>query len=413
MRPLCPRFLHPAPGRLPEPMTRVTKLLARSIPLHAEISNALVDFSGMTGSIVALVADSGPTDSPVVGFGFGSIGRYAQTDIIRERMAPRIMAADPETTCDPDGKLDPVRMRQIMLRNEKPGGHGERSVAVGAIDMAAWDLASKLAGVPLYQLLWKRFGGRTEDTRVEVYAAGGYYHSGDSLGTLQRELAGYLEAGYTGVKIKIGGAPLAEDLERIRVAIEVVGEAGRIAVDANGRFELNQAIEWGKALEPLGLRWLEEAGDPLDYALQNALAQAYPHPLATGENLFSDIDVRNLLRYGGLRPDRDILQMDPGLSYGLSEYLRMLSSLKDAGWSSGQCHPHGGNLFNLHVALGMQLGGTEAYPGVFAPFGGFGESVEINNGRASPPNVPGIGWETKPDLMAHFTALLRDNGVST
>jgi L-alanine-DL-glutamate epimerase-like enolase superfamily enzyme len=137
-------------------MTRITKLVARSIPLHAEISNALVDFSGMTGSIVALVADSGPTNSPVAGFGFGSIGRYAQTDIIRERMAPRIMEADPEATCDPDGQLDPVRMRQIMLRDEKPGGHGERSVAVGAIDMAAWDLASKLAGVPLYHLLWER-----------------------------------------------------------------------------------------------------------------------------------------------------------------------------------------------------------------------------------------------------------------
>jgi len=131
--------------------------------------------------------------------------------------------------------------------------------------------------------------------------------------------------------------------------------------------------------------------------------------MATGENLFSRPDVRNLLRYAGLRPDRDILQMDPGLSYGLPEYLEMIDEMKQHGWGTRSCFPHGGNLFNLHVAIGLNLGGTEAYPGVFAPFGGFGESVRIKDGRASPPCAHGIGWETKPDLMEHFSALLRDN----
>jgi L-alanine-DL-glutamate epimerase-like enolase superfamily enzyme len=392
-------------------MTRITKVLARTIPLRADISNALVSFAGMTGSVVALIADSGTRSGPVIGYGFGSIGRYAQTEIIRERMAPRIMAADPKTYCDPDGQLDPVQLRRIMLRNEKPGGHGERSVAVGAIDMAAWDLVSKSAGLPLYGLLSRRFGEDRQRDGTEVYAAGGYYHPGGSLDSLRTELSGYLESGYRTVKIKIGGTELSGDIARIEAAINVVGDPARIAVDANGRFQAKEAVAWGKAIEPYGLRWYEEPGDPLDFKLQRTLAESYPHPMATGENLFSSPDVQNLLRYAGLRPDRDILQMDPGLSYGLPEYLEMISVMKQNGWKTRSCFPHGGNLFNLHVAIGLNLGGTEAYPGVFAPFGGFGESVTIKDGRAAPPDRPGIGWETKPDLMAYFNGLLRDNGI--
>jgi L-alanine-DL-glutamate epimerase-like enolase superfamily enzyme len=392
-------------------MIRITQLLAKTVPLQAEMSNALIDFSSMTGSVVALVAQGNGTSDQAVGFGFSGIGRYAQTEMILERFAPRLLQSDPTGYCDESGYPDPLRLQSILRQNEKPGGHGERCVAVGAIDMAAWDLAAKLKEKPLYELLSERFEQGSPQGYAKVYAAGGYYHAAGGLDRLRDELSGYLETGYRTVKIKIGGASLAEDLKRIEAAIEVVGDPVRVAVDANGRFHADEAIAWGNAIEPYGLCWYEEAGDPLDFELQRNLAQSYPHPLATGENLFSNPDVRNLIRYSGMRPDRDILQMDPVLGYGLPEYLSMLDEIRRSGWTNRSCYAHGGHLFCLHAAVGLDLGGTEAYPGVFAPFGGFGESVEIKDGRASPPDLPGIGWETKPELMAHFLALLQDHGI--
>jgi L-alanine-DL-glutamate epimerase-like enolase superfamily enzyme len=291
-----------------------------------------------------------------------------------------------------------------MLANEKPGGHGERSVAVGGIDMARWDLVAKIEGKPLYQVLAERFRGRPPDERVFVYAAGGYYYPGKGPGALQDEIRRSVDSGYSMVKIKIGGAPLAEDLERIEAVLAVVKDGQALAVDANGRFDLETARAYARALEPYRLRWYEEAGDPLDFRLQAVLAERYRPALATGENLFSLPDARNLIRYGGLRPDRDILQFDCALSYGLVEYLRILDMLRQQGWSWRQCIPHGGHQLSLNMAAGLGLGGNESYPGVFQPFGGFADGVPVENGYVRLPDAPGIGFECKQDLYR----LLRD-----
>ena len=226
-----------------------------------------------------------------------------------------------------------------MFANEKPGGHGERSVAIGTVDMAIWDAVAKIAGVPLYRLLADRYNGGTVDEQVFVYAAGGYYYPGKDLTALQDEMRRYLDLGYSVVKMKIGGAPLAEDLARIEAVLEVVGRGDRLAVDANGRFDLRTAIAYARALEPYGLFWYEEAGDPLDYALQAELAGHYAGPMATGENLFSMQDARNLIRHGGMRPDRDWLQFDCALSYGLVEYLRTLAMLRRSRLVAAPLHP--------------------------------------------------------------------------
>jgi L-alanine-DL-glutamate epimerase-like enolase superfamily enzyme len=178
-----------------------------------------------------------------------------------------------------------------------------------------------------------------------------------------------------------------------------VGEGERLAVDANGRFDLPAAVAYGKAMARFGLRWYEEPVDPLDYASHAELALGYEGALATGENLFSFQDARNLLRHAGLRPDRDILQMDPALSYGLVEYLRMQEALKAQGWSPRRCIPHGGHQFALNLAAGLGLGGNESYPLVFAPFGGFADSTRIEDGYISLPETPGIGFEEKSKLI--------------
>ena len=234
--------------------------------------------------------------------------------------------------------LDPDKVWATLMSNEKPGGHGERSVAVGTIDMAVWDAVAKIAGKPLFRLLAERHG-REANPRVFVYAAGGYYYPGKDLSALRGEMRGYLDRGYNVVKMKIGGAPIAEDRERIEAVLKEIGNDAQLAVDANGRFDLETAIAYAKMLRDYPLFWYEEAGDPLDYALQAALAEFYPAPMATGENLFSHQDARNLIRYGGMRPDRDWLQFDCALSYGLCEYQRTLAVLKTHGWSPRRCIP--------------------------------------------------------------------------
>jgi L-alanine-DL-glutamate epimerase-like enolase superfamily enzyme len=205
--------------------------------------------------------------------------------------------------------------------------------------------------------------------------------------------------------MKIGGASLAEDMTRIEAALSVVGDPNRLAVDANGRFDTPTAIDYGMAMADLGLRWYEEPGDPLDYRLMNELAGVYDATLATGENLFSRRDVDNLIRYGGMRPGRDLFQMDPGLSYGLGEFGRMVAAMEEAGFSRRQLFPHGGHMIALHIVVGLGLGGSEAYPGVFAPVGGYAADCSLDDGGIAPGEAPGFGLEQKADLAPHIAAL--------
>jgi L-alanine-DL-glutamate epimerase-like enolase superfamily enzyme len=375
------------------------------IPISSSMSNAFIDFSTMDCSVLALVSDVVVDGEPVVGYGFNSNGRYSAGEILRRRVLPRLLEADPDSLLDEAGDLSPSAAWDVMMRNEKPGGHGERSVAVGVVDMALHDLAAKVAGVPLHRWIADHYGDGGSDESVFVYAAGGYYAPGKTLGDLQDEMRGFLDAGYEVVKMKIGGADLAEDLRRIEAVIEVLGGDGsRLAVDVNGRFDLDTALAYGRAIDPYGLFWYEEVGDPLDYRLNATLAEHYRGPIATGENLFSLQDARNLVRYGGLRPDRDWIQVDPALSYGLVEYRRIQDMLAQHGWSSRRCIPHGGHQFSLHIAAALRLGGNESYPGEFQPTGGFADDAVVEAGRVRLDERPGIGFEGK----AAFHRVLRD-----
>jgi L-alanine-DL-glutamate epimerase-like enolase superfamily enzyme len=374
-------------------------------PISSPIRNAYIDFTRMTTSLVAVVTDVKRDGKTVVGYGFNSNGRYGQGGLIGERFAPRILEADPKSLLDATGdNLDPDRVWAAMMANEKPGGHGERSVAVGTIDMAVWDAVAKIAGKPLFRLLAERHK-READPRVFVYAAGGYYYPGKDNSALRAEMRGYLDRGYSVVKMKIGGAPLNEDRERIEAVLKEIDGQAQLAVDANGRFDLETAIAYAKMLRDYPLFWYEEAGDPLDYSLQAALAEFYPGPMATGENLFSHQDARNLIKYGGMRPDRDWLQFDCALSYGLCEYQRTLQVLQTHGWSPSRCIPHGGHQMSLNIAAGLGLGGNESYPDLFQPYGGFPDGVRVEKGIITMPELPGIGFEGKADLYREMKAL--------
>ncbi|WP_299820409.1 mandelate racemase/muconate lactonizing enzyme family protein [uncultured Jannaschia sp.] len=385
---------------------KILEIREKTVSIASPIANAYIDFSKMTCSVVAVVTDVVRDGKRVVGYGFNSNGRYGQGALMRDRFLDRIAEADPQSLVDEaNDNLDPFAIWKTLMSNEKPGGHGERSVAVGTIDMAVWDAVAKIAGVPLWRLLADRYRDGVADARVWVYAAGGYYYPGKDHAKLKDEMRGYLDRGYEVVKMKIGGAPLAEDIARIEAVIDVVGSGRNLAVDANGRFDLDTAIAYAEALRPYDLYWYEEAGDPLDYALQAELANHYDAPMATGENLFSHQDTRNLLRHGGMRPDRDWLQFDCALSYGLVEYLRTLDVMADLGWSPRRVVPHGGHQMSLNIAAGLHLGGNESYPDVFQPFGGFADDLAVENGHVGLPQIPGVGFEAKSALYEVMRSL--------
>ena len=385
---------------------KITEIRESTRPIKSNIRNAYIDFSKMTLSLVAVVTDVMRDGKPVIGYGFNSNGRYGQGALMRERFIPRVLEADPASLLDDkEDNIDPHKVWATLMNNEKPGGHGERSVAVGTIDMAVWDAVAKIANKPLYQLLAERYGNGKANRQVFVYAAGGYYWPGKGLEGLTGEMQSYLDRGYSVVKMKIGGAPLAEDCQRIEAVLKLLGPGQRLAVDANGRFDLPTAVAYAKAMAGYNLFWYEEAGDPLDYALQAELAPHYAPAMATGENLFSMQDARNLIRYGGMRPDRDWLQFDCALSYGLVEYLRTLDMLREHGWSASRCIPHGGHQMSLAIAAGLGLGGNESYPDLFQPYGGFPDGVKVENSLVTLPALVGIGFEGKADLYAEMKNL--------
>jgi L-alanine-DL-glutamate epimerase-like enolase superfamily enzyme len=381
---------------------RITAIVERSVVLEGSPANALVNFSGHTVSLVAIAAVR--DGKRAAGVAFNSIGRFAQGGILRDRMIPRVLAAPPEALLDESGRIDPAAVVARALADEKPGGHGDRAAAAGALELACWDLAAKLDDEPACATIARRFG-RDPAPDVAVYAAGGYYYAGGDNERLRDEMRGYRDTGYDAVKMKIGGASMREDLARIEAVVDVVGDGSRVAVDANGRFDRFAATQWAAALAPYGLRWYEEPGDPLDFELNRAVTACYDGAVATGENLFSVPDVTNLVRYGGMRPGRDVFQMDAGLSYGLGEYARMLEVLEANGFDRRFAYPHGGHLINLHIASGLGLGGCESYPGVFAPFGGYPDGCVPADGRIAPTDAPGFGLEQKPGLAQLITEL--------
>src|SRR5215469_14904075 len=323
---------------------RIVDIRETAIPLRSSLANSGFDFSQMTTSVVALVTDVVREGRAVVGFAFNSTGRYACGAQMRERFIPRLLRADPQTLLDATGRnFDPDKVLACMMQREKSGGHSERSIAIGAIEVALWDAMAKIAGVPLHRLLAERYNGDKVAHEVFCYVGGGWYLPGATIADLQDEMRRHLDAGYTMVKMKVGGLPLADDLRRLDAVLAVVGKGERLAVDANCKFARDDALAYAKALAPYGLRWFEEPCDPLDFALMAEIAGRYAPPLASGENLFSTKDVENLARFGGLRADRDIIQVDPPQSYGIAQYARTVAMLEALGWNRASLFPHGGN----------------------------------------------------------------------
>jgi D(-)-tartrate dehydratase len=379
---------------------RITDIRETSIALNSTLKNSSIDFSEMTTSVVAVITDVMRGGKPVTGFAFNSTGRYACGAQMRARFIPRLLKAPPESLLDPAGdNLDPAKCVAVMMRNEKSGGHSERSIGIGTIEVAIWDAVAKIADKPLHALLAERHNDGKVPTKCFVYVGGGWYAPGKGIPELCDEMKRHLDAGYTMVKMKVGGAPLADDMRRIEAVKAILPKGAELAVDANSKFNRAEALAYAKAMTPYALRWFEEPCDPLDFASLADISEASPHALSTGENLFSTQDVENLVRFGNLKPARrDVIQVDPPQAYGIAQYAVTLLRLEKFQWPRTGHFPHGGNQMSLAIAAGFGLGGAESYPGVFGVFAGFADDAAIENGYISLSDRPGIGFEGQAAL---------------
>lgn len=170
-------------------------------------------------------------------------------------------------------------------------------------------------------------------------------------------------------------------------------------------YDGEQALVTAQTLGSRELMWFEDICDPLDFETQAAIASVYEGPIAAGEALFSSAEAKLLDRHAGLRRDRDILLFDPVHCYGLPGYVAIVLAMQERGWARSAFWPHGGHLFCLHVASALGLGGVEVNPSSFPPFGGLADGAGVVDGKVTPPDVPGIGFEQKAGLARLFAAL--------
>jgi D(-)-tartrate dehydratase len=388
---------------------RVVAIREQTFELSTSARNASIGFDSMTASAIAVETDATRNGKPLIGLAFDSIGRYGHGGLLRERFIPRLVSAHPSRYLGDDGDIDPHRAWNVLMENEKPGGHGERCGAVGLIDAALWDLAAKSADEPLWRTLAKRHGainGGDGNPKISVYASGGHYRTSDDIICLRDEISRAMDNGHRHFKIKIGGASLDNDRARIESALAILERGMSLAVDANGMFDRERSLHYLEFLAPYRIAWIEELAPPLDFELCKDLAERTESPLATGENLFSRDDARNLLRYGGLRADRDILQFDISLSYGIVEYLRILNDLDERLWERQNCAPHAGHLLAMHCVAGLGLRLAEVAMDATGLFGKLTTGVQLNNGMGTLPDAPGVGFESTPVFTYLFYKLL-------
>jgi L-alanine-DL-glutamate epimerase-like enolase superfamily enzyme len=384
---------------------RIVDIRERPIPI-SRYRDPRIPSGGLTTSLVAVITDVVRAGEQVVGYGFASIGRYDQSGLIRDRFAPRLrQASTQDITTDDGANLDPFRAWTIMMTGEKPGGHGERCVAVGALDMALWDAAAKIAGLPLHRFVADRLGRDVTASHVPVYASGGYPYPDHHIAALSEEMRHFADLGFTHVKIKIGAASLDHDLRRVEAAAACLAGSEHLAVDAMNTYGPSMSLTAAAALARFGLWWFEDICDPLDFATHARVAARYDPPIAAGEALFSAAEAALLDQHAGLRRARDILLFDPVHCYGLPGYLQIIDTLTATGWPRHAFWPHGGHLFSLHLVAALGLGGAEINPLAFHPFHGPPAALPVNAGRIHLPDVPGIGFELHDAAWQAFRSL--------
>jgi D-galactarolactone cycloisomerase len=257
------------------------------------------------------------TDSGLRGWTYAGDERTRQrqmADIIAQRLTPLLVGQDP---------LDTERLWDRMFEETIP--HGDRATilqAIGAVDIALWDLKGKAAGLPVHKLL----GGYHD--RLPAIVIGGYYEDDKGIDGLIAEMVGYREQGFAGVKMKVGRVDVREDAERVRHVRQGVGDSFMIACDANQAWTPEQAILFCRLAEPYQIRWLEEPCHWYDdLAGMRRVRERTGVPVTAGQSEITKYACEALVRGGAV----DILNVDVSHAGGITEWRKIAAMAEMAG----------------------------------------------------------------------------------
>lgn len=348
-------------------------------PRHKPITNGKHTYTHTGLRLVKIETDEG-----ITGIGVGAAERGLIMTASIEHFAPLLVGEDP---------INVERLWHKMWEPKLVGRRGLTTRAISAIDIALWDLRAKVAGMPLYRLL----GGYRDS--VPTYVAGGYYEDGKGLKELAREMEENLDMGATAVKIKVGGVPISEDVERVRVCRETIGPDVKLLLDANCAYRYYEAIRFAKRVEEYDPFWFEEPVMPDDYAGHRKLAEATSIPIATGENEYTRYGFRDLIEHNSAA----IFNADAKILGGVTEFMKVAAL--------AQAHdldiaPHGSQDIHVHMVAAISNGLIlEFYRDSVDPMWGkmYHETLTLNaDGTVSPPNVPGIGVDPNYEVLAPY-----------
>ena len=315
----------------------------------------------------------------------GIIGRSipaGEVHIIESELLPRIQGENPFFV---------ERIWDRMYRyNRKPVAKGEYIRAMGAVDIALWDIIGKFLALPVYKVL----GAFNE--KIRVYAAGGYYEEGKTTSDLVKEMEGYVREGFQAVKMKVGGERLAVDVERVRAVREALGPNIDLLVDANNRWPAYDAIRFGRAVEKYGIYWFEEPVEPDDFAGCAEVKHALDIPIVAGENEFTRWGCRELIQAGST----DILNLDTVVAGGITEY-RKIAALASA--YHIPVAPHGNPFMAVHLlASTPNTLIMETYPEIESRHNLALPLFPVKDGYIMAPEKPGLGIDPSPDIIQKY-----------
>ncbi len=327
------------------------------------------------------------TDGGEVGVGEGwttAGSPEALVRVIEDEVAPLVVGEDPFFVSRV--------WHRAFAATETSSRAGIVAAALGAVDTALWDLVGRLTGTPLYKLLG------AHDDRVFTYASAGLYGAGKTPDDLGAGLAGYVAQGFTTVKMKVAGVPLADDVARVRAAREAIGPDARLMVDANYGLTVPEALAMARAFEPFDVAFFEAPVSPYDVAGQARVAAQSPIPLCGNETLSWRRGFLELLRADAV----ELVQFDLAACGGVSEG-RRIADLAAA--FHRPCTLHAASsavLFaaSLHLAAACANGHSVEYHMLhqwlwdLGPEGAF--AIEPG-GYVRPPAGPGIGLGLTPD----------------
>ena len=368
-------------------MTRIASVEATtvSVPLHAPTAFSTRTVHARRYTLVRVRGDDG-----VAGIGFcyaGSRAGELSTLAVRELLGPVVAGQDAHRT---EG-LWRTMYEEALLH----GRAGSVMRALSAVDVALWDRNARAAGLPL----WKYLGGSADGT-VPAYASGGYYLEGKGPEQLGDELRGYVEAGFSAVKMKIGRLDPAADEERLAAAREAVGDDVLVMLDANNAFrDLPAALRALQRWERHDPYWIEEPFSPDDIDNHARLAQRTPVLVATGEIEAGRWRFKELLD----KEAAAILQTDAAVCGGITEF-RRIAALADA--YGAQLCPHW--FHDLHaqlVAATPNAAFVEFFPddAVLNFRNLVDRQLEVRGGELVLPELPGLSFDFDDEAVARTT----------